>query len=331
MARLVLAIGTSHSPALNTSAEEYAEHEVRDRERWKALDKEGRPCTYDDLLATADPRLRDEIRPDVIARRVDGCNKGMAKLAETLQETPLDALIIVGDDQREQYHDDNMPAVLVYWGETIRNNVLPLPPTAPAYWRRARQQFHEIDAPRDYPVASGLGRHIIDTLMDSDFDVSHSHELARDHGEGHAFGFVHRRLMDGMANPIPIVPVVLNTYFPPNQPRPRRCYALGRALAKAVESWDRDARIGIVASGGLSHFTVDEELDHAVLDACRRKDAAALMAIPVNKLNSGNSEIRNWITVAGAAEALEMRWQDYQPCYRSLAGTGCGMAFAIWS
>ena len=211
MARLVLAIGTSHSPALNTSAEEYAEHEVRDRERWKALDKEGRPCTYDDLMTMAEPRIRDEIRPEVIARRVDGCNRGMAKLAETLQSTPLDALIIVGDDQREQYHDDNMPAVLVYWGDTIRNNVLPLPPTAPAYWRRARQQFHEIDAPRDYPVASGLGLHIIETLMDSDFDVSHSHELARDHGEGHAFGFVHRRMMDGMANPVPIVPVVLNT------------------------------------------------------------------------------------------------------------------------
>ena len=85
MARLVLAIGTSHSPALNTSAEEYAEHEVRDRERWKALDKDGRPCTYDDLMTMAEPRIRDEIRPEVIARRVDGCNRGMAKLAGTLQ------------------------------------------------------------------------------------------------------------------------------------------------------------------------------------------------------------------------------------------------------
>jgi 3-O-methylgallate 3,4-dioxygenase len=331
MARLVLAIGTSHSPALNSPAEDYAEHATRDRERWKALDKDGRPCTYADLLAAADPRIRDEIRPEVIARRVEVCNRAMAKLAETLQSTKLDALIVVGDDQREQYHDDNMPSILVYWGDTIRNDVLKLPSDAPAYWRRARQQFHEIDRPRDYPVSSALGRHIIETLMDGDFDVSHSHALARDHGEGHAFGFVHRRLMDGMANPVPIVPVVLNTYFPPNQPRPRRCYALGRAIANAVESWHGGARVGIVASGGLSHFTVDEALDRAVLDACRRKDEAALGTIPVNKLNSGNSEIRNWITVAGAAEGLETRWQDYQPCYRSPAGTGCGMAFAIWT
>ena len=35
---------------------------------------------------------------------------------------------------------------------------------------------------------------------------------------------------------MPIVPVALNTYFPPNQPRPRRCYALGQAIRAAVRS-----------------------------------------------------------------------------------------------
>ena len=331
MARLVLAIGTSHSPALNSTADDYAEHEARDRARPYQLDRDGNRCSFDELIAKAPPHVHDEIRPETIGRRVAACDRDMARLGETLRSAKLDALVVVGDDQREQYHDDNMPALLVYWGDTIRNDVLPLPPDAPAYWRKARQQFHEIDAPRDYPVASRLGRHIIETLMDDDFDVSHSRALAKDHGEGHAFGFVHRRFMDGMADPVPIVPVVLNTYFPPNQPRPRRCYALGRGIAKAVESWDGDARVGIVASGGLSHFTVDEDMDRAVLEACQRKDAATLSSIPTRKLNSGNSEIRNWITVAGAAESLQMRWSDYQPCYRSLAGTGCGMAFAIWS
>lgn len=330
MARLVLALGSSHSPALASTAEDYAEHEARDRANPKHLDKDGRPASFDALLAAAPPSMRDEIRPEVIARRVAACEAGIARLGETLRAANLDALIVVGDDQREQYHDDNMPALLVYSGDTIRNQVLPLPATAPPYWRRARQQFHEIEAPREYPVASALARHIIDVLMDGDFDASHARELRGDHGEGHAFGFVHRRFMDGMRSPIPIVPVVLNTYYPPNQPRPRRCYALGQAIARAVESWDGGARVGVIASGGLSHFTIDEELDRAVLEACRRKDGAALSSLPANKLNSGNSEIRNWITVAGAAEGLFLRWHDYQPCYRTLAGTGCGMAFAIW-
>ena len=54
------------------------------------------------------------------------------------------------------------------------------------------------------------------------------------------------------------------------------------------------------------------------------------MAISPAKLNSGSSEIRNWIVVAGVAERLKTQWQEYVPLYRSPAGTGCGMAFAAW-
>jgi 3-O-methylgallate 3,4-dioxygenase len=68
-----------------------------------------------------------------------------------------------------------------------------------------------------------------------------------------------------------------------------------------------------------------------VLAACRANDGEALASIPVEKLNSGSSEIRNWITVAGACGHLRTGWQDYVPCYRSAAGTGCGMGFTLWS
>jgi hypothetical protein len=50
----------------------------------------------------------------------------------------------------------------------------------------------------------------------------------------------------------------------------------------------------------------------------------------VDKLNSGSSEIRNWIVAAGAAAELRMKWREYVPLYRTPAGTGCGMAFAEW-
>jgi 3-O-methylgallate 3,4-dioxygenase len=241
----------------------------------------------------------------------------------------LDALIVVGDDQHEQFLDDNMPAILIYWGETIRNSVLELREDSADFWKRARAQFHEESAPRDYPVASDLGRHVIEHLVDRGFDISHSKRLPREHGEGHAFGFVHRRLMRDRI--VPILPVVMNTYFPPNQPHPARCYQLGAAIADAVRGRASDERVGIVASGGLSHFTVNEELDHLVLEACREKNSEALTSIPVNLLTSGNSEIRNWITIAGAADRLDMGWSEYVACYRSPAGTGIGMAFAVWS
>ena len=46
--------------------------------------------------------------------------------------------------------------------------------------------------PRQYPVDAKLGLHLIESLIEQGFDVSHSKQLAKEHGEGHAFGFVHR-------------------------------------------------------------------------------------------------------------------------------------------
>jgi hypothetical protein len=129
---------------------------------------------------------------------------------------------------------------------------------------------------------------------------------------------------------VPIVPVLLNTYYPPNQPTPNRCYQLGRALRQAIQAWPEPRRVGVLGSGGLSHFVVDEALDRHVLDILAKRDADAVAALPLEQLDSGNSEIRNWIAAAGALEGLSMRLVDYVPCYRSEAGTGCGMAFAVW-
>jgi AmmeMemoRadiSam system protein B len=145
---------------------------------------------------------------------------------------------------------------------------------------------------------------------------------------GHAFSFVYGRLMHGKA--VPTVPVMVNTYYPPNQPTPKRCYELGRTVRAAIESWPSDARVAVVASGGLSHFVIDEELDHQVIDALQRKNVEAIYALPRKRMNSGTSEIRNWLVTAGAVEHLDMKLIDYVPCYRSPAGTGCAMGFAQW-
>jgi hypothetical protein len=329
MAEIVLGIGSSHSPMLASPPEDYPLHSEIDAKGRKLLDIDGKPCTYGELLAKADPSIKAQIAPDVLTERAATCTANIEKLAKSIGDAKLDALIIVGDDQAEQFFDDNMPAILIYWGETISNNPLQMADDAPQFWRRARSQYHEADGPREYPVDAKLGLHLITSLIADDFDVSHSRRLSKPHGEGHAFGFVHRRLMDDRI--VPIVPVALNTYFAPNQPRPQRCYGLGQAIARAVRSYDGGGRVGILGSGGLSHFTVDEALDRAFLDACRRNDGQAIRSFPAEKLNSGSSEIRNWIVVAGATEHLKTAWQDYVPCYRSAAGTGCGMGFAVWS
>jgi hypothetical protein len=90
--------------------------------------------------------------------------------------------------------------------------------------------------------------------------------------------------------------------------------------------------VAVIGSGGMSHFVVDEELDRGFLDAMKRKDKNALIAIPPYMFRSGSSELKNWIPVSGAMNdvGLAMSYLEYQPLYRSAAGTGSGMAFAIW-
>ena len=134
-----------------------------------------------------------------------------------------------------------------------------------------------------------------------------------------------------MKDVVPIVPICINTYYPPNQPAPRRCYKLGQAIRAAVESYPEDKRVGIIGSGGLSHFVVDEALDRGFIDMLKRNDAAGIQALPREKLNSGSSEIRNWISLAGAVEHLALEWSLYEPGYRTPAGTGTGLGFAFWS
>src|SRR5262249_24269078 len=161
-----------------------------------------------------------------------------------------------------------------------------------------------------------------------------SDRLPEGKGEGHAFGFVRKRLMEDPE--LPVVPVLHNTCFPPTQPTPRRCYRLGQAIRAAVGGHPRrgprrPVRSGgarpFVGSGGLSHFVVDETLDRGVIDACRRKDAAALQSLPRKKLNSGSSEIRMWICAAGASEQLDVKWSSYTPGYRTPAGSGTALGF----
>ena len=59
-------------------------------------------------------------------------------------------------------------------------------------------------------------------------------------------------------------------------------------------------------------------------------DETALQSLPRKKLNSGSSEIRMWITVGGAVEHLDLSWSHYVPGYRTPAGSGTGLGFAVF-
>ena len=129
-----------------------------------------------------------------------------------------------------------------------------------------------------------------------------------------------------------MVPLMLSRYMP-YQPTPARCYAFGTALREVIESWDADLRVGLVASGGLSHQIIDEELDRRVIAALASTDEAELTSLSREQLNRapGTPEILNWVTVAAAMAPVGMTLVDYVTAYRSPAGTGHGLTFGVWN
>src|SRR5690606_18834700 len=124
-----------------------------------------------------------------------------------------------------------------------------------------------------------------------------------------------------------------NTCYPPNQPTARRCFAFGQEIRRAIESWDQDLRVAVVASGGLSHFTVDEEMDNMVLSGLEKNDPETLQSIPRNRLHSAASEALNWVTLGGVMSETGLTFEklDYVPVYRTPAATGGGWAFVRWT
>jgi hypothetical protein len=321
MAEIVLGIGTSHSPVLSIDYAAFPDLAARDR---------GNPYVpdFDGMVTAKASWIGRELAPAVTRGRHEAAQAAIARLGVVIADAKPDVLVVIGDDQNEWFSTDGQPALCIYWGESVENLPPPREKMHPVlrsgYWG-----FYGDGSNRTFPVDAPLARHLIETLThEHEFDVAHIRKQPRHSPFGHAWNFVHQRLMGERV--VPIVPVLLNTYYPPNQPTPRRCYQLGRAMRQAIEAWPSGARVGIVASGGLSHFVVDETLDRHVLDILAKKDAAAIGALPADQLESGNSEIRNWIAAAGALEHLDMKLVDYLPYYRSEAGTGLGTAFAVW-
>lgn len=332
MARLVAAFGSSHSIMLVSQREDWMHgFRVIDTKNAHLFDKAGNQTDYASLLAAAPPQAEGLQTPQVLSDRFDAAQAAMDRVREAIAAARLDVLVIVGDDQSELFSTRNNPAIAIFHGKSIRNTARePAQPGDP--WPKAARMWrHEPESDREYPVKADMAEWLTRRLCDRDFDITAMDGLAPGQFEGHAFQFVHRRLMrEPERLNLPVIPVILNTFDPPNQPTPRRCVALGNALRELVAEWPQDLRVGVIASGGLSHFVVDEALDAQVIDTIRRKDLAALAALDPRQLQAGSSEIRNWIVVGAMARDLDLGDVDYIPGYRSPALTGTGLAFATW-
>lgn len=329
MARIVLGIGVSHSPQLSTPVAVWEQHAERDRSQTHLLGLSGGIHTYEEILAQADPGLSASLTAEVWESQHARGQAAIERIASELSAAQVDVVVTIGDDQRELFLDDGIPAFALSLSESLWD----YPPSAeelaalPSGLAEASWAQHAPDPDR-YPGHPNLSGHIARWMTDAGFDLCVLRKQPEKRSLGHAYTFVRRRL--GLAAHIPMIPVFLNTYYQPNVPSVARCHALGQQLRRAVEEWPQPLRVAVVASGGLSHFVVDESLDRGVLKALQNSDLELLQQVTRGKLQSGTSEVLNWVAAGGAFTGRSMELLDYIPAYRTPAGTGIGMGFCLW-
>lgn len=344
MAQLVFGMGMSHSTMVTLDDSLWGEWAAQDPTFGILYDAEGEPVTYAGLAERAGNRYARQIVPAYWKEQFAAVQRALARLAADIVAARLDVLVIIGDDQLELFSFANMPALAIFYGDRIVSGLWTShfaayqrqgkPPAAPLSQelRQAVVEGYAMDAHYEFASAPAFARELLERLVEYGFDVAGLAEIPASSeaaGLGHAYGAIVTQVMRGQQ--IPMVPLLVNTYFSPNQPTPSRCYDLGLALHRAIETSPANLRVGIATSGGLSHFVTDERLDRRLFAALREGSEEQLRAFPAKLLRAGSSEIRNWIAAAAACRNLRLVWDEYIPVYRTPAGTGCGLGFACWS
>lgn len=351
MAKFIGAIGTSHSPPMFMEPKYWEKHsEIADQSNPELQSpRTGKVTPYAalvDEVAASNPALLEQLTPEAFTAKYDRMQAGAERLRRIVSELAPDVVLIVSDDQEELFFDDNMPSLSIYWGESWT-----LHP-----WKSHRPGAHPLfdtfqngwgERELVVPVDAVMGEYLISGLVDRDFDISHFRYLREEHGGSvgpsgyiekrrtrapgkkgipHGFAYVVKSVFENQ--PVPMVPVFVNTCYPPNRPNGRRCFDFGAALRKLIEAYPTDQRVLLIASGGLSHFVLDEELDQLVIKGLENNDRAILENLP--RLDTPTGEIRNWIVAAGACQDHRFELVDYVPTPRSPAGTGGGWTFGHW-
>ena len=335
MAKIVLGLGVSHGPMLSIPAQYWEDRAKADRANPKHFFR-GKTYTFAELAelrAAGNYAVQSTL--EICQARAAKCQAAISKLADILDDAHADVAVIVGNDQMEIFTADHVPAFAIVWGpyvEGIPRDQAFLAKLPPGVARAELDRTPSVYT--QYPCHPELGEYLIRASMNDGFDPAQITKLTTgeigSNAAPHAYGFVYRRIMRDKV--VPNVPLVANTFYPPNQPTAKRLYDFGQLVGETIDSWDKDLRVAVIGSGGMTHFCIDEEFDNMFFDAFKNKDAKTLTDIDDGWFQSGTSETKNWITVAGILSETDLRMNliDYVPSCRSEAGTGCGMGFAVW-
>ncbi len=164
-------------------------------------------------------------------------------------------------------------------------------------------EYHPADegwGPRPVPVVKGhreLSAHIAQSLVLDEFDITIMNEMEVDHGLT-----VPLSMMYGQPDewPCPVVPLAVNVVQYP-APRGRRCYALGKAIRKAIESYPEDLKVCVFGTGGMSH-----QLQHKRAGLINPEWDARFMDLLVNDPEQGSEITHVEYLREGGSEGIEL-------------------------
>jgi len=158
---------------------------------------------------------------------------GFGPVHEWLDRAKPDTVVVFYNDHGLNFFLDKMPTFAVGAARQYRN--------ADEGW-----DLPEVPA---FPGAPELSWHLIESLVGNDFDVTTCQEMLVDH----AFAVPMALLWPGAGRrPVKTVPIAINTVQHP-LPSASRCFSLGAAVGKAIETFPDDSRVLVVGTGGMSH------------------------------------------------------------------------------
>lgn len=225
-----------------------------------------------------------------------------APVSAWLEEKKPDVLLVIYNDHVTSFFFDHYSAFALGIGDT----------------------YHAADeggGPRHLPPARGdvaLARHVGASLVADEFDMSFFQDKALDHG---CFSPMSVMLPHEGEWPVKILPLQVGVLqFP--APSARRCFKLGQAIRRAVESYPEDIKVAIVATGGLSHQVHGERAgfnntawDHEFLDLFERNPEALLDITHAEFARRGgfeSAEVVMWMVMRGAmADRVRCLHRDY--------------------
>jgi protocatechuate 4,5-dioxygenase, beta chain len=217
---------------------------------------------------------------------------GFEKSKKWMAETKPDVIIGIYNDHASAFSVEMIPTFAIGCAAEF--------PPADEGW-----------GPRPVPVVKGdpeLASHIATSVILDEFDLTICNKMEVDHGLT-----VPLNLMFGSPQqwPVPVIPIAVNVVqYPP--PTGHRCYMLGNAIRKAIESYPKDLRVVVFGTGGMSHQIsgpraglINSKFDKAFLDNLTKnpKKLAAMKHLEyMREAGAEGIEMVMWLVMRGALD-----------------------------